>query len=132
MTTRTDTPPTSPEQLIELFSEHINAGDVDAMAALYEPDAAFVPEPGGPVLQGLRAIREALAGFAALEPTLSGEIEKVLEADGIALVANRWTLTGTGPDGSTVDIGGVSADVLRRQPDGTWRVLIDNPWGERA
>jgi len=30
---------------------------------------------------------------------------------------------------NNVDIVGKSADVLRQQPDGTWRFVIDNPWG---
>jgi len=31
--------------------------------------------------------------------------------------------------GTLITMGGQSADVLRRQEDGTWRVLIDDPWG---
>ena len=60
---------------------------------------------------------------------MTGTIEKVLEADGVALVVNRWNLTGTGPDGAPVEMAGVSSDVIRRQSDGTWRILVDDPWG---
>jgi uncharacterized protein (TIGR02246 family) len=126
--TSTETRATSPEQVIERFSRHLNGGDLDALVALYEPGAAFVPQPGT-VIQGLEAIRDALQGFLALNPTLTGEIQAVVETDGIALVANRWRLDGTTSEGTRVEIGGVSADVLRRQPNGSWRVLIDDPWG---
>jgi ketosteroid isomerase-like protein len=51
-----------------------------------------------------------------------------MEAGGVALVVNRWSLRGQGPEGP-VEMGGRSADVLRRQGDGSWRVLIDDPWG---
>ena len=90
----------------------------------------FRPPKPGQRIEGLTAIREALEGFAALRPTLTGEIERVIEAGDTALVLNRWTLEGVRPDdGSAVQLGGLSADVLRRHDDGTWGILIDNPWG---
>ena len=49
--------------------------------------------------------------------------------DDIAVVSNTWTMTAELPDGSTHREGGVSADVLRRQADGSWLVLIDQPRG---
>ena len=33
------------------------------------------------------------------------------------------------PDGNTINFGGVSTDVLRRQQDGSWLMVIDNPMG---
>lgn len=52
---------------------------------------------------------------------------QVLVAGDVALVQNDWSMTGTAPDGSTVTQGGRSADVVRLQADGNWRVLIDRP-----
>jgi uncharacterized protein (TIGR02246 family) len=118
----------TPEQVIELFSTALNSRDVDAAIALYEPEATFTPRPGEEV-KGLHEIRSALEQFAALEPRLSGEITKVLSAGGVALVQNRWQLKGTRPDGNSVEMGGHSDDVLRHATDGSWRILIDNPWG---
>jgi uncharacterized protein (TIGR02246 family) len=127
MTTGTSTPPTSPQDVIRHFERLLHERDVDGLVALYEPDAVF-QTPGGAV-QGHDAIRSALQEFVALQPTIRGEIATVLEAGGTALLMNRWALEGTAPDGSPVRLGGVSADVMRRQPDGSWRVLVDNPWG---
>ena len=33
------------------------------------------------------------------------------------------------PDGEPVRLEASNADVLRRQTDGSWRFVIDNPWG---
>lgn len=118
----------SAAKVIERFASHLNDGNVDAALALYDEDAIFAVEPGR-VARGREEIREALEGFTALSPTLSGDIVKVLETDDHAVVFNRWSLTGTAPDGSTVEMGGTSADVLRRDDSGQWRVLIDDPWG---
>ena len=117
-----------PEEVIELFAASLNRGDVDAAITLYESDAAFAPQPGEEVT-GLEAIRDALQQFAALKPRLLGEITNVLTAGDVALVQNRWQLEGTQADGSPVEMRGHSADVLRRASDGSWRILIDDPWG---
>jgi ketosteroid isomerase-like protein len=123
--------PRTPQEVIELFAERLNRGDVDGALDLYEPEATFAVEPGRTV-QGPDAIRQALGSFVALEPTLSGTIEKTLCAGDVALVINRWTLEGSQPDGQPVRMAGLSADVLRRDPGGAWRIAIDDPWGGEA
>jgi len=120
---------TTPAQVITDFAAALHDGRVDDAVALYEPDAAFIPQPGAEPLHGLDQIRAALAGFAALRPTLTPDIRKVVQTGDIATVLNSWTLDGTAPDGSALRLSGTSADVMRRRPDGTWALLIDDPWG---
>ena len=57
------------------------------------------------------------------------KVTRVLEASDLALVTTVWSFTGTGPGGAPVKLASKSADVLRRQADGSWRFVIDNPWG---
>jgi ketosteroid isomerase-like protein len=95
---------------------------------LYEPNAAFAGQPGR-LSHGLPGIREGLAGFISMRGTLDLKVTRVLEAGGLALVIGVWTFAGTGPDGKPVKLASHSADVLRRQTDGSWRFVIDNPWG---
>jgi uncharacterized protein (TIGR02246 family) len=118
----------SPERVIELFTEALNGGDADAAMALYEAGATFAPQPGERVT-GHEAIRAALDQFMALDPRIEGEITNVTTAGDVALVMNRWHLEGAQTDGTPVEMRGHSADVLRRDPDGGWRILIDDPWG---
>ena len=56
-------------------------------------------------------------------------LKSIVDAGGLAFVAGVWTFTGTGPDGKPVTLTGRNGDVLRRQADGSWRFVIDNPWG---
>jgi uncharacterized protein (TIGR02246 family) len=119
---------TSPQETLERFAELLGKGELEAALTLYEEDAAFVPEPGR-LVHGREAIGAALEAFVALSPTLTGTIESVVPAGDTALVINNWHLRGTDPEGNEVAMEARSADVLRRRADGTWRILIDDPWG---
>jgi ketosteroid isomerase-like protein len=121
-------PAHQPEELPELFARGVNSGALDALVALYEPQACL-EYPPGQVATGTQAIREALRGLLAMNPTLTLEAKTLNQTNGIALGSANWHLTATGPDGNPVDMKGQSVEVSRRQPDGTWRFLIDNPFG---
>ena len=118
----------TPEQVLKSIVDGINTGNLDALMPLYEPEAAFATQPGS-LSHGLPGVRGALAGFIAMKGTLDLNVTRVLEANGLALVTTAWSFAGTGPDGEPVRLAAQSADVLRRQADGSWRFVIDNPWG---
>jgi uncharacterized protein (TIGR02246 family) len=118
----------TPEQVLRAIVDGINTGNIEALLTLYEPEAAFAAQPGN-LARGVTGVRQSLAAFIAMKGTLDLKVTRVLEAGGLALVAGKWTFTGTAPDGAAVTLTGHNADVLRRQADGSWRFVIDNPWG---
>lgn len=121
-------PTFSPEATVEAFFKAFNDGDLGGIVSLYEGQAVLVAQPGQ-TTQGTAALREALNGFLALKPTLIPGKKKLVTAGDIALSVVKWSLRGKGPDGQAVQMNGTTADVLRRQADGSWRFVIDNPWG---
>lgn len=127
MTVTTETPGGTVERVNELLS----AGDLEALVGLYEPDATFVPVPGR-VVSGRESIRGELERLIALDPRMTATIERVLQVGDTALVACRWQLEGTAPDGRPIRNAGLSSDVLRRRPDGSWALIIDDPYGAAA
>ncbi len=118
----------TPEQVLESIVTGINSGDLDSLLPLYEGEAAFADQPGS-LAHGVLGVREALTGFISMNGKLDLEVTRVLEVDDLALVIGEWSFDGTGPDGQPVRLAAQNADVLRRQADGTWRFVIDNPWG---
>lgn len=119
----------TPAGLMKLFSKYASEGDVEALLSLYEPNAVFQPEFGA-TIRGYAQLRPANEEFLAFKPRISYTSDpEVLIVEDIALVTNFWTMTAALPDGTDMTDGGTSADVLRRQSDGTWRVLIDQPRG---
>jgi uncharacterized protein (TIGR02246 family) len=118
----------TPQHVLDSIVEGINSGNLDGLMGLYEPAAAFAAQPGT-LAHGLTGIRPSLAAFVDMKGTLDLKVTRVLEAGGLALVVGEWTFSGIAPDGAPVRLSARNADVLRRQADGTWRFVIDNPWG---
>lgn len=119
----------TPYEVYELFSEYFNAGTIDLLLTLYTDDAVLLASPGQEA-RGKNAIREALNGFLAVK----GEFQlvtrpTVVESSDTALVMVKWTLKGTSAEGGPVEMAGQTSDVLRRQPEGNWLIVIDNPFG---
>jgi uncharacterized protein (TIGR02246 family) len=122
-------PARKPEECDLLLMEAAHGGDVEAAVALYEPNASFVQD-SGEVVTGQAAIRELMKGLLALKPHFTMKVDAVQSGDGtLALTRSTWSMTGTDPEGKPVTMGGRSAEVVRRQSDGTWKFVIDNPHG---
>jgi ketosteroid isomerase-like protein len=105
-----------PEDITRLFVERSNAGDADGVAELYEEEAVMAYPPGRQTV-GRAAIRELWASVLEHRPTF--QPEEPLPT----LVSGDIALTSTPPR----DGAGARAQVVRRQPDGSWLRLLDYP-----
>jgi ketosteroid isomerase-like protein len=66
--------------------------------------------------------------FQALGHIL-GATSYFISAGEVALASATWQISGGGPDGKPIDVRETSADLLRRQPDGRWLLVVDHPFG---
>jgi uncharacterized protein (TIGR02246 family) len=120
-----------PEDLDRLFEQALNAGKLDDLVALYEPQATLMPMPGK-LVTGHATIREALAAFVAGQPKISIAPHVAAQAGDIAIVTGKWDLEVTGQDGKRTKMNGQEVVVARRQADGRWLMVIDLPFGVNA
>ena len=113
-------PASTPHEIHVLFERAFNTGDVEAILALYEPGAVLVV--GGKPVTGHDGIRDAFKVSLSPGSRMKLDTCAVIESgEGLAVLHGAWSL---GPPSSTQ---GLSTEVVRRQPDGRWMFVIDNP-----
>ena len=105
-----------PEDLTRLFVERANDRDAAGIAALYEEEAVMAYPPGQMTV-GRHAIRALWEAVLANAPHF--EQEPPLPT----LISGDIALTSTPPKDGT----GARAQVARRQADGTWLRVLDQP-----
>ena len=106
-------PARDPQDLERLLIDRQHAGDVEGMLVLFEPHA-LVDCGEGRLLRGHAEIRQYFSEVVASGRKFArGEQQPALVNGDLALTSTRL------PDGS------VTAEVARRQGDGTWACVID-------
>ena len=115
----------TPEDVDRLFGERVNAGDAAGVAALYENEGVLVFQ--GTTFHGPDQIRGVLEGMPAAQAKITMNVKHVVRAGDVAVLYNDWAMTVTGPDGKTESSSGKAIEVVRRQADGSWKFVVDDP-----
>ena len=118
----------TPEELLNRVTECMNSKDLNAFVSLYEPEGSFIDE-AGENFNGAERIREKIKGYMDMNGKLENTVRRIIPAGNVVLAYSDWTFKASGPDGSPVNLGGTAIDVLRKQSDESWLIVIDNPWG---
>jgi uncharacterized protein (TIGR02246 family) len=115
----------SPTEIHALFQNAFNVGDIEALISLYEPDAILMVD--GKQLTGRENIRAAFHSILSVGVRMSLTTRSIIESrTGLALLHGEWVVQRTTTD-PQLTTKGLSAEVVRQQPDGTWLFIIDNP-----
>ena len=114
-------PAKSPEEICRLFQQYLAEGDIDSVLSIYDPEAVFLNQ-SGEVKKGEKELRQELADFAASKAVFNFDIKQVIQSGDIALMHTKWKIS------SPQEMSVYAIEVARRQPDGTWRWLIGDPF----
>jgi uncharacterized protein (TIGR02246 family) len=120
-----------PASMHTRFCHACNAGELDTLLNLYEPEAVIV-EPTGEFSQGTDAIREHLSKLLAMQPSMRILGSRTVIAGDLAQSSSHWRCEAVAPDGSPMRLEHYGSELARRQADGSWRLVVDNPWGAAA
>ena len=120
-------PAYNPAEIHTLFRHAFNLGDVEALIALYEPNAVLVVD--GKELIGRESIRKVLESVLVCRGRMTLETRAVVESQqGLAVLHGVWVIEPPTGMGAEIATRGLSTEVVRKQPDGTWLFVIDNPY----
>lgn len=122
-------PPRTPSAVLDLFVGFVHEAQLDAALSLYEPGAVMIEKPGR-TARGTDEIRAALRSLIDSRVRLSIRVSQVIQAGDIAFVVSAWSVAAPGDEAAGAELArGEGTDVMRCQPDGSWRFVIDNPYG---
>lgn len=115
-----------PNELHQAFMQATNAKDLDAGLDLYADDGLAINIDGTQSL-GRDAIEVMLTGLFGAMESIEGSTRKVYVNGDIALTSATWVGRVKQPDGSIEVMSGTTVEVSVRQPDGSWKMVIDDP-----
>jgi len=118
--------PYKPEDWPRVFEQHLNAGDLDAVLTLYEPEAHFVTG-SGETLVGHDAIRKALGALIDAKTHFQSRVARSETLGEVAQLYTDFEGTRVDESGNTVSVRNNAIEVLRRQSDGSWKLIMGDP-----
>jgi ketosteroid isomerase-like protein len=116
---------TEPQLMNETFARAFNSRRIENLLSLYEPEATLLVDGSGRGFKGHAAIAEELARLLEAPGTMISRNNFCVCHGGIALLRADFALR----DGERVIAAGSTAEVVRRQDDGSWLYLIDHAAG---
>ncbi|GAA2730171.1 nuclear transport factor 2 family protein [Streptomyces nogalater] len=116
-----------PVQQNEVFLAAFNTGDGAVFDSLYRDDA--ISNLSGSPLTGAERTR-VITEFLAQKPRLDAKFLNAYVAGDALLIFVEYDMEVPQPDGDPVHMRGTCTDVLRRDEDGNWRMVIDRPVAE--
>jgi ketosteroid isomerase-like protein len=101
-----------------------NTGDVAIVMSMYDTAGIIVPEPGKPV-SGAEKFEAAIKAILSIKGKMEIKTVYCIQTGDIAVGRSEWNIT----DGEEVKISAKGIEVMRQQPDGAWKIVIDHAFG---
>ncbi|MFC4218942.1 YybH family protein [Flagellimonas marina] len=116
-------------QVITKMTAAFHKKDIDGIMSTYEPSAVVVFEPENPI-SNKKELKEMFMEAFVINPKFTYSGHEVFVTGDSAIHLAPWTMLGMAPDGTKIEQSGLSIAVLRKQEDGSWLMIFDNPHGQ--
>jgi ketosteroid isomerase-like protein len=104
-----------------------NTGDLATVMSMYDASGIMVPEPGKSVT-GKEKWEEAIKGILSIKGKMTIKTVYCLQAGDVAVGRSEWNIT----DGQEVKIAAKGIELMKRQPDGGWKIVVDHAFGAES
>ena len=119
--------PTRAQDAHATLAAAFNTGDVNTVLSMYDVTGVFVPENGTP-LSGREQFEEVVKAILSINGTMEIKTVYCVQTGDIAVGRSEWSIT----DGEEVKVSAKGIEVMRQQPDGTWKIVVDHAFGAEA
>jgi len=116
--------PTRAQDAHSALAAAFNTGDISTVLRMYDVSGIMVPEPGKAVT-GQAQWEEAIRGILSIKGTMTIKTVYCYEAGDVAVGRSEWSIA----EGNDVKISAKGIELMRRQPDGTWKIVVDHAFG---
>ena len=101
-----------------------NTGDLKTVLSMYDTNGVIVAEPNNPV-GGKEKFEAAVKAILSIKGKMEIKTVYCLEAEDVAVGRSEWSIR----DGNETKVAAKGIELLKRQSDGTWKVVIDHAFG---
>jgi ketosteroid isomerase-like protein len=116
--------PKKAEDVHAMLADAFNTGCIETVMNLYDATGIIVPAPGKPV-SGKTEFEEAIKGILSIAGKMEIKTVYCLQAGSIAVGRSEWNIS----DNGQVRISAKGIEVMKQQPDGGWKIVIDHAFG---
>jgi len=116
--------PTKAQDAHSALAAAYNTGDLNTVLSMYDVDGIIVAEPDKPVT-GREKFETAVKGILAIKGVMEIKTVYCLQSGDVAVGRSEWSIK----DGAQTKVAAKGVELLKRQANGTWKVLIDHAFG---
>jgi uncharacterized protein (TIGR02246 family) len=116
--------PKTPQDAHATLAAAFNTGDVNTVLNMYDVTGIIVPEPGKPV-SGKTEFKQAIEAILSIKGKMEIKTVYCLQTGDIAVGRSEWNIT----DGNDIKVSAKGIEVMKRQADGTWKIIVDHAFG---
>jgi ketosteroid isomerase-like protein len=116
--------PKRAEDVHASLADAFNTKKLDVVMSIYDGAGIIVPEPEKPV-SGKEKFVEAVKAILAIPGKMQIKTVYCLQTGDVAVGRSEWNIK----DGNETKVSAKGIELMKRQPDGTWKIVVDHAFG---
>ena len=116
--------PRTAHEVHSALAAAFNTGNLETVLKIYDTGGIIVAQPGQPV-SGKEKFTSAVKDIMAVKGTMEIRTVYCLQTGDVAVGRSEWSIR----EGDNVKVSAKGIELMKQQPDGTWKVVVDHAFG---